>query len=350
LAGPGRARPPGQAEGGGAPTDWRLGRWTAKLATAACLRVPAAVVELRAAPDGAPEALVGGCPAPVVVSLSHRAGLAVCMVAPDGVALGCDLELAEPRSAAFVADWFTAGEREAVACAPPGDRALLLAVLWSAEESALKALRAGLRFDTRWVVVDPPALGRDGRWWPLTVRHPAAARVFPGWWRHDAGRVLHDGRRQRAGAPDSAHGRRCTGRALLPTWGGHARRALRSVAIGSEVSYQGNRIGIGGDPKAATTAPPSAGCGRRRRMRAVRTTGRREVERGGVRSEQARASRTGARPYRVAVGGGGDRRCAAGVDRVCPVGRRHDQPGSAPRGQVVAPQRRLPASPLRGRD
>jgi hypothetical protein len=44
--------------------DWRLGRWTAKLATAACLRVPAAMVELRAAPDGAPEALVGSAPEP----------------------------------------------------------------------------------------------------------------------------------------------------------------------------------------------------------------------------------------------------------------------------------------------
>jgi 4'-phosphopantetheinyl transferase len=170
--------------------DWRLGRWTAKLATAAFLGVPAAAVELRAAADGAPEALVGGRAAPVVVSLSHRAGLAVCMVAPAGGALGCDLELAEPHSAAFVADWFTAGEREAVACARPEDRALLLAVLWSAKESALKALRAGLRFDTRWVVVEPPALGPDGSWWPLTVRHPAAARVLRGWWRHDAGRVL----------------------------------------------------------------------------------------------------------------------------------------------------------------
>jgi len=170
--------------------DWRLGRWTAKQAAAAYLGVPPAAIELRAAADGAPEALVDGRPAPVAVSLSHRSGLSVCAVAAAGTALGCDLELAEPRGAAFVADWFTAGEREAVARARPEDRALLLAVLWSAKESALKALRVGLRFDTRWVVVEPPALGPPGGWRPLTVRHPAGARVFPGWWRHDAGRVL----------------------------------------------------------------------------------------------------------------------------------------------------------------
>jgi 4'-phosphopantetheinyl transferase len=170
--------------------DWRLGRWTAKLAVAAYLGVPRATVELRAAADGAPEALVDGRPAPVALSLSHRAGLSVCMVAAAGTALGCDLELAESRGAAFVADWFTAGEREAVAGARPEDHPLLLAVLWSAKESALKALRVGLRFDTRWVVVEPPDLGRAGAWLPLTVRHPAGGRVFRGWWRHDAGRVL----------------------------------------------------------------------------------------------------------------------------------------------------------------
>ena len=170
--------------------DWRLGRWTAKLAVAASLGVPSSSVELRAAPDGAPEALVGGAPAPLTVSLSHRAGLAVCMVADAGTALGCDLELAEPRDPAFVADWFTHSEREAVARAGPGDRALLVALLWSAKESALKALRVGLRFDTRWVIVDPPAIGPAGTWLPLLVRHPAGGRDFRGWWRHDGDRVL----------------------------------------------------------------------------------------------------------------------------------------------------------------
>ncbi len=174
--------------------DWRLGRWTAKRAVAARLAAggppPApAAVEVRAAADGAPEVLVRGRPAPLLISLSHRAGLAVCMAAPAGTALGCDLELVEPRSDAFVADYLTAPERAAVQAAA-ADRPLLVALLWSAKESALKALRTGLRLDTRWVAVDPPAAAGPGRWCPLTVRHPATGRVFHGWWRHDAGRVL----------------------------------------------------------------------------------------------------------------------------------------------------------------
>jgi len=172
--------------------DWRLGRWTAKRAVAGWLAAqPApAAVEVRSAADGAPEVLVGGAPAPLVISLSHRAGLAVCMVAAAGVALGCDLELVEPRSDAFVADYLTAPERAAVQAAPVADRPLLVALHWSAKESALKALRTGLRLDTRWVAVDPPEAGGPGRWYPLTVRHPATGRAFHGWWRHDAGRVL----------------------------------------------------------------------------------------------------------------------------------------------------------------
>jgi 4'-phosphopantetheinyl transferase len=172
--------------------DWRLGRWTAKRAVAGRLAAqPApAAVEVRSAADGAPEVLVDGAPAPLVISLSHRAGLAVCMVAPAGVSLGCDLELVGPRSDAFVADYLTAPERAAVQAAPVANRPLLVALHWSAKESALKALRTGLRLDTRWVAVDPPEAGGPGRWNPLTVRHPATGRAFQGWWRHDAGRVL----------------------------------------------------------------------------------------------------------------------------------------------------------------
>jgi 4'-phosphopantetheinyl transferase len=179
----------------GRRADWRLGRWTAKRALAVRLTADApppaaAAVEIRNAPDGAPEVLVGGRPAPLAISLSHRAGLAVCMVAPAGTALGCDLELVEPHSDVFVADYLTAPERAAVQAATATDRTLLVSLLWSAKESALKALRAGLRLDTRWVAVDPPPPAGPGRWHPLTVRHPATGRVFPGWWRHDAGRVL----------------------------------------------------------------------------------------------------------------------------------------------------------------
>ncbi len=157
--------------------DWRLGRWTAKCALSAYLTVPASLenfreMEIRPAPDGAPEAFVSGHPAAVTISLSHRSGIAICAVAASGVYIGCDLEMVESRSHAFVADYFTSKEQARVARASAADRNRLVTLLWSAKESALKALRAGLRLDTRSVIVDPfvPSFDPNG-WSPLSVRY-----------------------------------------------------------------------------------------------------------------------------------------------------------------------------------
>ncbi|HXZ13486.1 MAG TPA: 4'-phosphopantetheinyl transferase superfamily protein [Candidatus Sulfotelmatobacter sp.] len=96
--------------------------------------------------------------------------------------MGCDLELIEPRSNGFVGDYFTAEERALLAGQPAADRPRLVALLWSAKESALKALHAGLRLDTRSVVVDPLETPFDPQEWkPLIVRH-SGEKVFHGWW------------------------------------------------------------------------------------------------------------------------------------------------------------------------
>jgi 4'-phosphopantetheinyl transferase len=140
--------------------DWRLGRWTAKAAAARWLEGgPGAGlkphdIEIRAAADGAPEVFLAGAPAPLVLSLSHRAGLALAAVAAPGVLLGCDLELVEPRSAGFVADYLTEAERARLEAAPESEQALLANLFWSAKESAVKALRLGLRVDVREVEVE----------------------------------------------------------------------------------------------------------------------------------------------------------------------------------------------------
>ncbi|HEX6898665.1 MAG TPA: 4'-phosphopantetheinyl transferase superfamily protein [Thermoanaerobaculia bacterium] len=169
--------------------SWRLGRWAAKRAVSAFLGSPALEsLEIRAAPDGAPEAFVGGKPAPVVLSLTHRGALAACAVAPPGVALGCDLERVEPRSEAFVRDYFTDAERTWTASAP--DPSLGANLIWSAKESALKALREGLRMDTRAVEVRLPSGDPVEGWLPLEVRYPAAGRSFRGWWRREGDCVL----------------------------------------------------------------------------------------------------------------------------------------------------------------
>jgi 4'-phosphopantetheinyl transferase len=170
-------------------TDWRLGRWTAKCALAAHLEVPATLqvfkkMDIRPAPSGAPEAFFGNRPAAVTISLSHSSGIAICVMTESGVEMGCDLETVEPRSDAFVADYFTVEEQARVARASAADRPWLLALLWSAKESALKALREGLRLDTRSVIVNPLAESCDiNGWSPLSVRF-TEGRVFQGWWQH----------------------------------------------------------------------------------------------------------------------------------------------------------------------
>ena len=172
--------------------DWRLGRWTAKSAVAHYLRLGAPQsfrrIELRPAPSGAPEVFLVNQPAPVAISLSHRAGTAACAVAGPGVALGCDLELIEPHSDAFIADFFTAEEQALLAGASVTKRNRLVALLWSAKESALKAVRVGLRADTRSVAVSPAdsLMYRSGTqiWRPLHLQF-TGGQFAEGWWQDD---------------------------------------------------------------------------------------------------------------------------------------------------------------------
>ncbi len=173
-------------------SEWRLARWTAKQALARTLGTGDDVaalrrIEVRASlePDtrGAPFVLVDGEPAGVAVSLTDRAGWAVCAVGTAAGQIGCDLELDEPRSAAFVRDYLTEAERRTVADPPAGLGAHAVAnLVWSAKESALKVLRTGLRRDTRSVEVTLTGGTGDG-WAPLVVTDRDTGSRFPGWWR-----------------------------------------------------------------------------------------------------------------------------------------------------------------------
>jgi 4'-phosphopantetheinyl transferase len=168
--------------------DWRLGRWTAKRAVASCLNLPEfpralARIEIRPASSGAPDVYMSNTCLSVTISLSHRTGTALCTVAPFGVRLGCDLEVIEPRSEAFVTDYFTPEEQDLVARACPAEQSRVLTLLWSAKESALKALREGLRLDTRSVSVTPTVGACDlFGWSPLQARC-TDGQIFRGWWR-----------------------------------------------------------------------------------------------------------------------------------------------------------------------
>ncbi len=122
--------------------------------------------------------------------MTDRADQAVCLVGPPGTALGCDLELVEPRSDAFVADFLTPAEQRLVAAAGDGDaRDLLANLVWCGKESALKVLRTGLRRDTRSVEVSFPEGPRVDGWALMSVR-AVEGTVFPGWWQRFGAFVL----------------------------------------------------------------------------------------------------------------------------------------------------------------
>jgi len=172
--------------------DWRLGRWTAKHAVAAWLNLSTdprtlANIEIRAASSGAPDVFFQSQPADLAISLSHRDRTALCTVVPSGTSIGCDLETIEHRGDAFVADYFTVNEKALIAQATGEEQDLLVALLWSAKESCLKALRVGLRLDTRCICVSPAELwarsvnNTDG--WRSFRAHYFGGCVFGGWWR-----------------------------------------------------------------------------------------------------------------------------------------------------------------------
>ena len=176
-------------------SEFRLGRWTAKRALALSLGRDASAGALRAieidrAPDGAPLPLVDGRPAEAYVTMTDRADQAVCLVGPPGTTLGCDLEIVEPRSDAFVADFLTPAEQRLVASAGDGEaRDLVANLVWCGKESALKVLRTGLRRDTRSVEVSFQDGPRVDGWAPLSVR-AFEGTVFPGWWQRFGAFVL----------------------------------------------------------------------------------------------------------------------------------------------------------------
>ncbi len=172
--------------------DWLLGRWTAKRAI--CLyqsrkNPNLSSLEIRAADDGAPEAFWEGEPAKVSFSISHSNARCVCAAGPPDLPLGCDLELIEQRDIGFFGDYF-ASEEMALLQASPAEANLVAYLIWSAKESVLKALREGLRRDTRSVLIQPEFPGPESAWNPWTGRCLESSRIFYGWWRAFDGYVL----------------------------------------------------------------------------------------------------------------------------------------------------------------
>jgi 4'-phosphopantetheinyl transferase len=175
-------------------TDWLLGRWAAKLAVRSAVGHELPLLEILADADGRPRVHAGEGADPTLaasLSISHSAGTGFGAAVVGNRRIGCDVEAIEPRSEAFVADYFTTAERDAVAAIAEAERALVANLVWSAKESALKALGEGLRLDTRSVQVSVPDLKGDhsvSEWSPLFVA-ARDGRTFEGRWRAAEGLV-----------------------------------------------------------------------------------------------------------------------------------------------------------------
>jgi 4'-phosphopantetheinyl transferase len=139
--------------------EWLLGRWTAKRLLQRCQpayrSLPLQAITVGNDADGAPYLSVEeeGRLA-MSLSISHRDDRAFCALSPTlPPSIGADIERIEPRDPAFVHDFFTTDEDARVWTCPPSRRDTLITVVWSAKESVLKALRHGLRVDTRRVEI-----------------------------------------------------------------------------------------------------------------------------------------------------------------------------------------------------
>ena len=218
--------------------EWLLGRWTAKNLVQSVLREtadqewPLDQIAIAADADGAPYAstlvqrtereetgisdiMSAGQAAqrlPLSLSISHSHGMAFCAIVresnehddlrnpnddsrrADGAGasaqraahftVGADIEAIEQRAATFVADFFTLAEQERINAAPAHLRDTLATAIWGAKEAALKALREGLRIDTRRVTchVDMGQVAPE-EWTPFVVEMDEQLRAdFPGSW------------------------------------------------------------------------------------------------------------------------------------------------------------------------
>jgi 4'-phosphopantetheinyl transferase len=120
---------------------------------------------------------------PISISHSHDRGL--CAIGISDTVVGCDLERVESRIDGFAQEWFTYSEREAIACARTDERDLLVTLVWSAKESALKALGLGLTISTQAITVRIVEPGSESGWNALDVRLADTPEPLFGWWRRD---------------------------------------------------------------------------------------------------------------------------------------------------------------------
>ncbi len=175
--------------------EWLLGRWGAKRLITA--------VEFAGGEDlfssisilneagGAPIAVCAdGQPIPGCISISHRAGVAACAwTGAPALRMGMDIDLVEARDPSFLSGYFTENEQAFTRALPANLRDTWITLAWSAKESLLKALKTGLRIDTRRIQVGSPRglfldETNETEWKTLSVRlEDGMDTQWHAWWR-----------------------------------------------------------------------------------------------------------------------------------------------------------------------
>lgn len=196
-------------------TEWKLGRYTAKLAVAQSCKLthtpiissgPVLLQRLNVEPDdftltlnqlevlaslnGSPEVFLDGNLMSCSLSLSHRDHQALCILSLDGLQIGCDLEKVEPRSEAFLGDYFTQKEQVWIHSSPQQEHPKLTNLIWSAKESVLKVLKVGLREDTRTVQIHLDQEPESGEWSRFSAFYLKSNQRFTGWWKTKGQSIL----------------------------------------------------------------------------------------------------------------------------------------------------------------
>ena len=157
-----------------------LGRLAAKVVLQqypACQTLEPMQITVANRPEGTPYALVAGEELDVSISISHSRETAVsAFLAAPGFSVGVDLEALEPRSRAFLADFFTADEVDFVDSRPGPEQVFWANCIWSAKEAVLKAAGTGLRMDSRSVAITPrESQSEPGGWQHLVATGPGIA-------------------------------------------------------------------------------------------------------------------------------------------------------------------------------
>jgi 4'-phosphopantetheinyl transferase len=182
--------------------DWLLGRYTAKHLVQQVVREktgqlpPLTSFSVLGRPDGSPEVVWKEQPDnfACTISISHSADVAFCaLIERADWPLGADVERVDRRIMSFINDYLTAAEHELIEQTVEGWRPLHSTAIWSAKEAALKALRVGLRQDTRTLscLVAPVAAPPDD-WTPFIIQWEAGVKERPltGWWRIEDNFIL----------------------------------------------------------------------------------------------------------------------------------------------------------------